>query len=173
MLTSHPNLRKIPGRPMIGSHPTLSITMSGVDESVKNDLRIYGVSFVDPFGQVVEHHEKTHDLMFEDNFVIQTAYKETGLTSSPFYVRLEGSDPTGNTFWRILPTLISPASTRVEVTASSSQLECNPGNSTSAQFVVTNFGLPTDVTVGVIDDKGYFISLSDEQVSLAQNESVV
>ena len=94
MLTSHPNLRKIPGRPMIGSHPTLSVTMSGVDESVKNGLRIYGVSFVDQFGRVVEHHDKTHDLMFEDNFVIQTTYKEAvrgssaGLTSSPFYVRL-------------------------------------------------------------------------------------
>jgi hypothetical protein len=56
--------------------------------------------------------------------------------------------------------LVTPASTSVEVTASSARIEAPPGESTSAEFIVTNFGTTADVTVEISDDLAYLTSPS-------------
>ena len=100
---------------------------------------------------MIESHELQEQYQGQEDFIIQTFYDQMeGLTRFPFYVRLEGTDSKGFTFHRLLPTLVTPVSTQVEVTASSSLLESTPGNQTSAVFMVSDFGDPTIVTVDIV-----------------------
>ena len=74
-----------------------------------------GVSLVGETGNVLATYEK-EDSRFQDAFLIQTSRGQNStvpLPSTPFYLRLQGLDSSGNTFWRMLTDLITPASTQV------------------------------------------------------------
>ena len=75
-----------------------------------------GVSLVGETGNVLATYEK-EDTRFQDAFLIQTARggqnSTVPLPSTPFYLRLQGLDSSGNIFWRMLTDLITPASTQV------------------------------------------------------------
>ena len=64
----------------------------------------------------------------------------------------------GNSFRRLQTELISPASTDVEVTSSSSRIEACPGESVSAEFIITNYGPQTTITIAVADDMDFLTS---------------
>lgn len=56
-------------------------------------------------------------------------------------------------------SLITPATTYVEVTASSSRIEAAPEETVDAEFTIYNFGnLDTDVRVEFSDDLGFLVS---------------
>jgi len=168
--TNHPNLHKIPGRPVRNTQPTMMVTMTGNYKDVVADIE--GISFIDNKGVVYESHELQESYEGQENFIIQTVYEQTsGLTRNPFYVRLEGTDSNGFTIHRLLPTLVTPVSTQVEVTASSSLLESTPGNQTTAVFMVSDFGDPTSVTIDIVDDKGFLADFSPKIIQLSNNES--
>ena len=59
----------------------------------------------------------------------------------------------------------------MEVTSSSALLEITPCNQTSAQFLVSDFGEPTDVTIDIVDDKGFLVDFSPKVISLGHNAS--
>jgi len=163
-MASHPNLRKVEGRPLVGSSPILSIAMSGVHKKkYEPPIEVSGISFITPNGEILIHY--TNKDPYEDNFHIQVV----DLQETPFYIRLEGLDSSGQDFWRINPMLISPASTGIEVTTSDPQLECTPGNSTFATFTIKNYGAASDVNINVIDDKNFYFNVSKIIVHLEQN----
>merc|ERR1719516_209564 len=147
--TNHPNLMQVPGRPLAGSKPTLMLTLAG--DFYSNIESIRRISFIDVSGNYLENHDFVGVFQDEENLIIQTVYEENnGLTKTPFFVRLEGTDKFGTEFWRSVPTLISPSSTEVSVTASSSMIKCNPGNTTSADFlisVVSDLGESQTITI--------------------------
>ena len=77
--------------------------------------QLEGVSLVGETGNVLATYEK-EDTRFQDAFLIQTARGQNStvpLPSTPFYLRLQGLDSSGNRFWRMLTDLITPASTQV------------------------------------------------------------
>jgi len=166
-MASHPNLRKVEGRPVVGSSPILSIEMSGVHKmELEASLKLLGVSLISPSGEKLSYHKKK-DHSYEDNFIIPTEK----LQETSFYIRLEGKDSLGQAFWRINPMLISPASTGIEVTTSDPQLECTPGNSTFATFSIKNYGPASEISISAIDDKNFFFNISKTLVQLEQNST--
>ena len=66
----------------------------------------------------------------------------------------------GNDFQRIKPVLISPATTYVEVTPSSSSIEVEVCNQADAEFNIYNYGPATSIQVEVSDDLGFLESSS-------------
>lgn len=57
--------------------------------------------------------------------------------------------------------LVSPASTAVEVTSSSSKIEACPGESVSADFQIINFGPSTSLEIEVTDTMEFLTSEYD------------
>ena len=165
LASNHPNLHKLPGRPVKGSVPTVMVTLTG--DYLEDIASLDRISFVDQRGLVIESHDFKEVFSGQEELIIETSYPNSeGLTSNSFYVRLEGQDQGGQLFQRMLPTQISPSSTQVEVTASSSLIEVTPGNQTSADFRVCDFGEPTDVVINVVDDKGFLVDFDPETVFL-------
>ena len=93
----------------------------------------------------------------------QTVVRETASTLTEWIMSFQNLFSGGNVFKRLSKTLFTPASTSVEVTATSSRIEAAPGESTSAEFIVTNFGEPATVSMTVNDDLGFFVSADPEQ----------
>ncbi len=106
---------------------------------------IDSISFVTPLG-VVLHTYPRKNTAFVNEFLVNT--EEFRIPKEKFSVRLEGRDTgtlkwqpcftsfsncinklfsAGSLFWRLLQTPIEPASTSVEITASSSRIEAAPG----------------------------------------------
>ena len=65
-----------------------------------------------------------------------------------------------NPYWRLLLPPITPASTSVEVTASSSRIEATPGETVEAEYIVTNFGEAATITLEIADEKNYLYTFS-------------
>ena len=114
---SHPSLRNIPGQPITGSLPVFSVMM--VASWSLQISSIDRISLINRAGRTLSSYEKKTS-MYEDQFMIQTAFDEisTPLPTTPFFMELEGKDSDGNIFWRVLPTLYSPSSIQVDVSAS-------------------------------------------------------
>ena len=66
----------------------------------------------------------------------------------------------GNDFQRIKPVLISPATTYVEVTPSSSSIEVEVCDQADAEFNIYNYGPATSIQVEISDDLGFLDSSS-------------
>ena len=116
--TNHPNLQAVPGRPVIGSVPSLMLTLTGNHNTFVASLD--RVTFYSQIGQDIENHTFAEQWTGQEDLVLETSYPaSTGLTGQSFYVRLEGLDNQGKKFHRVFPTLTSPSSTQVQVTASS------------------------------------------------------
>ena len=62
-----------------------------------------------------------------------------------------------NLFWRYQTTLLTPSTTSIAVTPSSSELEGLPGEVVNAAFLIHNFGEPAEISVDVTDSLGYFV----------------
>ena len=172
--TDHPNLHKLPGRPVRNSVPTLMVTLTGNYEEYIEPMDTLTISFVDQKGVAIPHESHSTVYSGGEDVIIQTSYESLGgLTNQSFYVRLEGIDRSTGlpSFHRLLPSMVTPVSTQVEVTASSALLEANPGNTTSADFLVTDFGEPTEVIINVFDDKGFLVDFNPKTVILGHNSS--
>ena len=137
--TNHPNLHKLPGRPIRNSAPTFMVTLTGNFKEYIKPTDTLAISFVDQKGSAIPNESHTTVYSGGEDVIVQTSYpSDGGLTDQSFYVRLEGRDQsTGDVFHRLLPTLVTPVSTQVAVTASSALLEANPGNTTSADFLIS------------------------------------
>ena len=66
----------------------------------------------------------------------------------------------GNIFQRLKPVLISPATTYVEVTPSSSSIEVPLCDQIDAEFNIYNYGPATSIVVEISDDLGFLMSPS-------------
>ena len=60
-----------------------------------------------------------------------------------------------------------------QVTLSSALLECNPGNTTQAEFIVQNFGLQSTFTVLIADDLQFLQNFSPNTFIIGENQSQV
>lgn len=69
--------------------------------------------------------------------------------------------------------MISPASTEVEVTASSSRIEVCPGEEVFADFKVTNFGPSTSIRIEVTDDQQFLTSDPQTSSNFGPNETQI
>ncbi len=74
-----------------------------------------------------------------------------------------------NIFKRLSRTVLTPASILVELTATSSRIEAAAGNSTSADFLVINYGQSSDITVKVDDVLDFFTSVEPERYVLKRH----
>lgn len=92
----------------------------------------------------------------DDEFYIRSE----PLPEQPFNIRLCGHVLSGNEFCRLLPVLITPVQASVEVLATSDELSARPTESTSGDFLISNFGLESDFHVTVTDDMKYFTTVS-------------
>merc|ERR1711962_1671683 len=171
--TNPPNLHKLPGRPVRNSSPTLMLTLAGNFEEYIKPTETLTLSFVDQKGAAIPNESHTTVYSGGEDVIVQTSYpSDGGLTDQSFYVRLEGRDQsTGDVFHRLLPTLVTPVSTQVAVTASSALLEANPGNTTSADFLITDFGEPTEVIINIFDDKGFLVDFNPKSVAMNHDSS--
>ena len=171
--TNHPNLHKLPGRPIRNSAPTFMVTLTGNFKEYIKPTDTLAISFVDHMGSAIPN--ESHKTVYSggEDVIVQTSYpSDGGLTDQSFYVRLEGRDQsTGDVFHRLLPTLVTPVSTQVAVTASSALLEANPGNTTSADFLITDFGEPTEVIINIFDDKGFLVDFNPKSVAMNHDSS--
>ena len=70
----------------------------------------------------------------------------------------------GNEFQRLKPVLITPATTYVEVTATSSSIEVAPCDSVNTEFIIYNYAHRTsDITVTISDTLNFLQSSSNIQ----------
>merc|ERR1711962_1139679 len=171
--TNPPNLHKLPGRPVRNSSPTLMLTLAGNFTEYIKPTETLTVSFVDQKGVAILNESHTTIYSGGEDVIIQTSYPSNGgLPNQSFYVRLEGRDlSTGDVFHRLLPTMVTPVPTQVEVTATSALLEANPGNTTSADFLITDFGEPTEVIINIFDDKGFLVDFNPKSVAMNHDSS--
>ena len=66
-------------------------------------------------------------------------------------------------YWRLLLPPITPATTSVEITASSSRIEATPGETVEAEYIVTNFGETATIRMEIADEKNYLSTFSPNQ----------
>ena len=116
------------------------------------------VSMVTPQGDVLHSYNPVFLEGFEETFIIDT--QDFRLPNESFYLRLDGKDNRGNIFQRLKPVLISPATTYVEVTPSSSSIEVPLCDQIDAEFNIYNYGPATSIVVEISDDLGFLTSPS-------------
>lgn len=68
----------------------------------------------------------------------------------------------GNIFHRVQTNLITPASTEIEVTASSVNIEIAPGENKTLEFIVRNFGPRTRIDVEFSDNQNFLTTSKTE-----------
>ena len=137
---------------------------------------------VTPQGNLLHSYTPVFLEGFEETFIVDT--KEFRMPNVSFYLRLDGKDNRnynmkwyrknfwigefflifkilgGNDFQRIKPVLISPATTYVEVTPSSSSIEVEVCDQADAEFNIYNYGPATSIQVEISDDLGFLDSSS-------------
>ena len=148
---------KVKQRLFIASTPYVIVRMSATKKSTLASLDY--LSLIKPNGDVLHKYKLDLQEGIEDEIVVRTdSYR---MPSDSFYLRLEGTDSRGNPFHRLRPVLVSPASTDIQVTATSSSIEACPGGNVSADFLITNFGASTSIHIEVSDVLEYLTSTDD------------
>ncbi len=74
----------------------------------------------------------------------------------------------GNTFKRLSTLLVTPASTSIEITASSAQISAAPCESTDAEFIVINHGEPATIETDVTDELGFYTGSPDTRLTMTK-----
>ncbi|KAK7087106.1 hypothetical protein SK128_001407 [Halocaridina rubra] len=160
----HPHYRQTEGRPLMDTVYYLEITMIGHLES--NVVNIKQVEFIDKVGtslRLIEYHEDVTDQLY---------IRTQPLPEDPFYIRLLGHVASGNAFCRLMSVLMMPVQTTVDVWANSDDLSARPGESATAMFLVTNFGLESEFSIAGTDDMNFLTSMDPPSIYLSTNDSL-
>ncbi|XP_063588366.1 von Willebrand factor A domain-containing protein 7-like isoform X2 [Penaeus indicus] len=160
----HPHYRKTEGRPLTNTVYYLEVTLVGHLESEVTNVNM--VEFVDKSGTVLR------EIAYAGDVADQMYIRTEPLPDHPFYVKLSGHVSSGNMFTRMMPVLITPVETSVEVWATLQDLSAKPGDSASAKFVVANYGLESYFNIHGTDDMGFLVKMEPERLYLKNNESL-
>ncbi|XP_042877878.1 von Willebrand factor A domain-containing protein 7-like [Penaeus japonicus] len=159
----HPHYRKTEGRPLTNTVYYLEVTLVGHLESEVTNVN--KVEFVDKSGTVLR------EIAYAGAVADQMYIRTDPLPEHSFYIKLSGHVSSGNMFTRMMPVLITPVETSVEVWASLQDLSAKPGDSASAKFIVTNYGLESYFGVYGTDDMGFLAEVNPDRLYLKNNES--
>ncbi|KAK3858686.1 hypothetical protein Pcinc_035140 [Petrolisthes cinctipes] len=160
----HPHYRPIEGQPLMNTIYYLEITLVGHLES---DVAVVSaIQFVDKAGVVLREVE--YPFAAKDQAYIRT----DPLPDQPFYVRVVGFLGSGNRWMRYSGVEVWPVETGVDLFATSEELSAHPGESATANFLVTNYGIESYFTITGIDDLYFLTFMVPDRVFLSNNESV-
>ncbi|ROT70713.1 putative von Willebrand factor A domain-containing protein 7 [Penaeus vannamei] len=160
----HPHYRKTEGRPLTNTVYYLEVTLVGHLES--EVTRVSKVEFVDKSGTVLR------EIAYAGDVADQMYIRTDPLPDHSFYIKLFGHVSSGNMFTRMMPVLITPVETSVEVWASLQDLSAKPGDSASAKFIVTNYGLESFFNIYGTDDMGFLVNVEPTRIYLKNNQSL-
>ncbi|KAK4293733.1 hypothetical protein Pmani_033592 [Petrolisthes manimaculis] len=160
----HPHYRPIEGQPLMNTIYYLEITLVGHLES---DVAVVSaIQFVDKTGVVLR--EVYYPFDAKDQAYIRT----DPLPDQPFYIRVVGFLGSGNRWMRYSGVEVWPVETGVDLYATSEELSAHPGESATANFLVTNYGIESYFTITGIDDLYFLKFMVPNRVFLSNNESV-
>nr|XP_045594468.1 von Willebrand factor A domain-containing protein 7-like isoform X1 [Procambarus clarkii] len=159
----HPHYQPIDGRPLMETVYYLDLTLVGYLEG--DVITLDTIYYVDKAGEELRAIPYSGELA--DHLYIRTE----PLPEESFFLVISGHVSTGKRYQRVQVVLITPVSTSVEVRATSEDLSARPGESTTAVFVVTNYGLTSYFDISGTDDLGFLTTVTPARVHLATNES--
>ncbi|XP_071536581.1 von Willebrand factor A domain-containing protein 7-like [Panulirus ornatus] len=159
----HPHYRLVEGRPLMNTVYYLKLTLVGYLESEVTNLNT--IEFINKVGTELRTIDYTGPVT--DQVYVRTE----PLPNESFYIRISGHVSSGKTFARLLPVLVTPVETSVEVWATSEELSARPGESASARFIISNFGIESYFAISGTDDLGFLTSVNPSRLFLATNAS--
>ncbi|XP_066988330.1 uncharacterized protein [Macrobrachium rosenbergii] len=159
----HPHYRDIDGRPLTNTVYYLDVLLIGYLESNVEDVS--RIEYADATGTTLRTINYSGEI--DDEFYIRS----DPLPEEPFYVKLYGHVHSGLLSCRILPVMMVPVTSSVEVLARTEDLSALPGYNAQADFLVTNYGIESDFDITGTDDKDYLDYYFFSRVHIPTNGS--
>ncbi|KAK4307782.1 hypothetical protein Pmani_020476 [Petrolisthes manimaculis] len=157
--------------------PTHSITLQATSTlDFLNDFAVLDPSPPHPHYRPIEGQPLMRVVLREVDYPFgakDQAYIRTDpLPDQPFYIRVVGFLGSGNRWMRYSGVEVWPVETGVDLYATSEELSAHPGESATANFLVTNYGIESYFTITGIDDLYFLKFMVPNRVFLSNNESV-
>ncbi|XP_071954218.1 von Willebrand factor A domain-containing protein 7-like [Antedon mediterranea] len=159
----HPGVERLVGKPPQGVEVFILIDVIGDKNKVGTTNKL---ELLSPNGETIK------SMPLQTSEASNKLYTKTILPSSPFQIKVIGSDVIKNVFSRILRQVISTSKCSVKTDRGDVQRVLSPGSTERVPFQAVNDGESAEYTVSAIDSAGFIKQLTPNRFVLGKNEEM-